>query len=79
MNGMNDLVVALVILFLGTTFSTIGFLGIRVLRTIDLNQTALAASIKELWERHDQLSKDVYLLQGEHHADHERREKHRNP
>ena len=63
----------LVLIGVGIVASLIGWLIIRVLKGIDLNQQNISESLKTLWNNHDALSKDFYKLSGEHHVNHERR------
>ena len=67
----------LVLIGVGIFASIVGWLIIRVLKGIDVNQKEISVSLGKLWEKHDDLSKDFYKLSGEHHVNHERRMKQR--
>jgi hypothetical protein len=53
--------------------AVVGFLFTRVLLSMDRNQSNLAENIKNLWEHHDELSKDFYQMKGAHDVNHGRR------
>lgn len=42
----------------------------RILLGIDRNQKALAISLTKLWENHNELSKDFYIIKGAHEVNH---------
>lgn len=65
-----SIIVSTVTLVLGAILSVIGFLGMRVLKSIDLNQKNLMESLKELWQSHDRLSQDFHEIKGEHRINH---------
>jgi uncharacterized membrane protein len=66
------IIVAVVTAVLGAIFSTVGFLIMRVLKNIDVNQQSLADSLKALWASYSQLLTEFHELKGEHKVNHKR-------